>query len=95
MTVKLSYDDCKTWPVSKTIHPGKAGYSDMIVSDKGTVMCVFESGTDIYAENITLVRFNIEWLESGFQPRIDAIVIPAQAGHEAQRRAAQRIHEVD
>lgn len=63
LTVKLSYDDCKTWPVSKVIHAGKGGYSDMIVTKKGTVLCTFESGVDGSAEDITLVRFNIEWLE--------------------------------
>jgi sialidase-1 len=68
MTVKLSYDDCKTWPVSKTVHAGKAGYSDMIVTKDGSVLCAFESGMNVYAEDITLVRFNIEWLESGFVP---------------------------
>jgi sialidase-1 len=63
LTVKLSYDDCKTWSVTKTIHTGKGGYSDMIVTNKGTVLCVFENGVDGSAEDITLVRFNIEWLE--------------------------------
>lgn len=71
MTIKLSYDDCKTWPVSKTIHAGKGGYSDMVLGNDGVVVCVFESGSEIYAEDITLVRFNIEWLESGFVPRMD------------------------
>ena len=71
MTIKMSYDDCKTWPVSKTIHAGKGGYSDMVVTDDGMVLCVFESGEDIYAEDVTLVRFNIEWLESGFVPRME------------------------
>jgi len=63
LTVKLSYDDCKTWPVAKIIHAGKGGYSDIIVTNKGTVLCAFESGTEGAAEDITLVRFNIDWLE--------------------------------
>lgn len=70
MTVRLSYDDCKTWPVSKVLDAGKAGYSDMIVTRDGTVLCAYESGKDIYAEDITLVRFEIEWLESGFTPKV-------------------------
>ena len=63
MTVKLSYDDCATWPVSQILEPGKVGYSDMIATKAGTVLCVFESGTDIYAEDIALVRFKISALE--------------------------------
>ena len=79
MTVKLSYDDCETWPVSKVLDAGKAGYSDMIVTEAGTVLCVYESGTEIYAEDITLVRFEIEWLEPGFSPRISGTPSPYQA----------------
>jgi len=63
ITVKLSYDDCKTWAVAKVIHAGKGGYSDMIVTQKGTVLCVFECGVEGYAEDIMLTRFNIDWLE--------------------------------
>ena len=70
LTVRVSYDDCKTWPISKTIFPGKGGYSDMIVTKEGTIMCAFECGEEMYAENICLIRFNIEWLESGFVPKI-------------------------
>ena len=70
MTVKLSYDDCRSWPVSKTIHAGKSGYSDVIVTKDGTVLCAFESGAEVYAEDITLVRFKLEWLESGFVPKL-------------------------
>ncbi len=70
LTVKMSYDDCKTWPVSKNIFPGLGGYSDMIVTKGGTILCVFECGEEMYAENICLIRFNIEWLESGFVPKM-------------------------
>ncbi|WP_432799335.1 sialidase family protein [Poriferisphaera sp. WC338] len=64
MTVHMSLNDCKSWPISKQLHAGKSGYSDIAVAPDGTILCVFESGEDIYAENITLVRFNMEWLES-------------------------------
>ncbi len=78
MTVKLSYDDCETWPVSKVLDAGKAGYSDMIVTTDGTILCVYESGDDIYAEDISLVRFEIEWVESGFSPRTTGTPSPYQ-----------------
>ena len=68
MTVRLSYDDCKSWPVSRVLDPGKVGYSDMIVTRAGTILCVFESGRDIYAEDITLVRFGIDALEKPTRP---------------------------
>jgi len=42
MTVRLSYDEGKTWPVSKVIYPGSAAYSDLIVLPDGTVGCLYE-----------------------------------------------------
>ena len=39
LTVKLSRDDGQTWPVSKTLEPGPAGYSDLFVLSDGTILC--------------------------------------------------------
>jgi sialidase-1 len=71
VTVHLSRDDGKTWPLSKTLQPGPSAYSDLAVLPDGTVLCFYESGTDMpkikrkrdwaYA-NLTLARFNLEWL---------------------------------
>ncbi|MBZ0299762.1 MAG: glycoside hydrolase [Anaerolineae bacterium] len=68
VTVKLSYDDCRTWPVSKVIEPGYSGYSALAVCPDGTILCLFERGkpdgtdTDDY---LTLARFNLAWLTDG------------------------------
>ena len=71
VTIHLSRDDGKTWPVSRTLQPGPSAYSDLAVLPDGTVLCFYESGTDVpkvqrkrdwaYA-NLTLARFNLEWL---------------------------------
>ena len=65
MTVRLSYDDGATWPISKCLWEGPGGYSDMIVLDDGTILCGFEvskSGTP--RDEVMLCRFNMAWLES-------------------------------
>ena len=37
MTVRLSYDECRTWEVSKSLYPGASGYSDLgIAGDMNT-----------------------------------------------------------
>jgi sialidase-1 len=71
VTIKLSRDGGMTWPVKKTLQPGPSGYSDLAVLPDGTVLCFYESGTDkpvvirkrdwAYA-NLTLARFNLEWI---------------------------------
>ncbi len=70
LTVKLSYDEGKTWPVSKVVEPGPSGYSDIGVTKDGTILCFYGRGGDKdfggYAFNhLTLARFSLEWLTDG------------------------------
>lgn len=68
VTVKMSYDDCQTWPVSKVLEPGFSGYSALAVCPDKTILCLFERGkpdgkdSDDY---LTLARFNLAWLSDG------------------------------
>jgi len=70
LTVKLSYDEGKTWAVSKPIDPGYSGYSDIAVTKSGTILSFYGRGgkTDFggYAFNqLSLARYNLEWLSDG------------------------------
>jgi len=65
MTVRLSYDEGKTWPVSKQIHPGPSSYSNLAVAKDGTILCFYEGGKQHRREWIRLARFNLEWLTNG------------------------------
>ena len=64
MTVRVSYDEGKTWPVAKLIHEGPSAYSSLAVTPEGTILCFYERGSDNPYERMTVARFNIEWLES-------------------------------
>jgi len=70
VTVKLSYDEGKTWAVSKPIDPGPSGYSDIAVAKDGTILCFYGRGDKKdfggYAFNhLTLARFSLAWLTDG------------------------------
>ena len=68
MTVRLSYDECQSWPVSKVIHAGASAYSDLARNKAGEILLAFEK--DGYTQ-ISLVRVNLEWLTDGrdqFEP---------------------------
>jgi len=70
VSVKLSYDEAATWPVSKTIEPDFSGYSDLAVASDGTILLFYERGStdgkDIYRTGLlTVARFNLEWLTDG------------------------------
>ena len=59
MTVRMSYDECRTWPVAKLLHEGYASYSDLAVVD-GHILCYYEVGQ---GGRMILARFTPEWLE--------------------------------
>lgn len=73
VSVKLSYDDGRTWPVRKTLEAGPSAYSDLAVLPDGSVLCLYESGRGAAPPGtrpwpyafITLARFNLEWLTDG------------------------------
>ena len=62
MTVRLSYDDGESWPVSKVIHEGMSSYSCLTVLHDGTIACMYEGGETHRREKIAFARFNMDWL---------------------------------
>jgi len=62
MTVRVSYDEGKSWPVAKVIHEGSAAYSDLVALSDGTIGCLYER--DDYGK-ITFARFTLAWLTGG------------------------------
>ena len=57
LSIKLSRDDGRTWPVNKTLAAGPSAYSDLAVLPDGTFLCLYERSSDIAA-----ARFNLEWV---------------------------------
>ena len=77
LTVRMSYDEGHTWPVSKVIDPDIAGYSDMAVTPDGRIHLLYEGGSVKEFEGnhfknqaMSVVSFNLEWLTSG-KDRLD------------------------
>ena len=62
MTVRMSLDDGRTWPVKRVVDAGKGGYSDMASDSEGDLYAAYESGNKRYADHIALVKFNVAWL---------------------------------
>ena len=65
MTVRLSYDECATWPVGKLLYEGPSAYSCLTVLSDMTIGCLFEKGAENPYETITFAVFNLEWLTDG------------------------------
>lgn len=63
--VRVSYDECKTWPTGKILYPGPAAYSDLAICSDMTIACLYERGISRPYDGIRLAQFNIEWLTDG------------------------------
>ena len=67
LTVKVSNDDCISWPLQKIIEAGPSGYSDIAQLSTGEFLCVYECGIvericdDKY---IRVTKFNRDWISS-------------------------------
>ncbi|HOA72130.1 MAG TPA: sialidase family protein [Phycisphaerae bacterium] len=62
MTVKLSYDEGKTWPVGRQLHAGPSAYSALAVLPDLSIACLYEGGRKNPYEQIIFARFSLEWL---------------------------------
>jgi sialidase-1 len=61
MTVRVSYDEGRTWPAARLIHAGGSAYSCLVRTPDGKVGCLYEK--DGY-RTITLATMPVEWLDA-------------------------------
>jgi sialidase-1 len=60
LNLRLSRDGCRSWPVTKILTEGPAGYSDLAVARDGSILCLYEN-----RDGLVLARCDVEWLQSG------------------------------
>ena len=70
LTVRMSYDEGRTWPFSRVIRKGQGAYSCMTVFPDGSIGIIYETnncntGAVDYYANLSFARFNLEWLTGG------------------------------
>jgi sialidase-1 len=61
LTIRLSYDEGRTWPVEKLIYSGSAAYSCIARLPDGKIGVVYER--DGYGK-LTFMSFEPEWLDA-------------------------------
>lgn len=62
LTVRISYDEGKTWTEGKTVYEGLSAYSDLTILENGDIGVFFEQ--DDYTKN-SFVSFSLDWLTDG------------------------------
>src|SRR5205807_8383998 len=67
LSVKVSYDEGKTWAVNKSVEPGWSTYSDIAETKEGTILCFYGRAEKVgfAGDHLTLARFNLEWVSDG------------------------------
>jgi sialidase-1 len=68
LSLKVSYDEGRTWPINKTLEPGPAQYSDLAVLSDGTICCLYERRVMLQGKSVpvvTFARLNLAWITDG------------------------------
>jgi sialidase-1 len=71
LTIRMSYDEGVTWPVSKILDPGTSGYSDIAITPDGTIHVFYEGGTiegtksHVKNKQMSILSFDLQWLTKG------------------------------
>ncbi len=59
LVIRLSRDECRTWPVARVLEPISAAYSDLAVTASGQILCFYEAAE---YRQLVLASFNLNWL---------------------------------
>jgi sialidase-1 len=65
LTIRLSYDEGKTWPVARVLHAGPSAYSCLTVLPDRSIGCLYEAGEKSAYETICFARIDLDWLTGG------------------------------
>jgi sialidase-1 len=64
LTVKISFDEGTTWPLTKVIHHGPSAYSCLTVLKNGNIGLLYENGVHNAYEKISFIDFSLDSLTS-------------------------------
>lgn len=66
LTIRASFDEGKTWPASRPLQDGVAGYSDLASGADGAIYCFYERGAvegkQTFTQSLTVARFSLGWV---------------------------------
>jgi len=64
LTIRSSGDGGETWSDGVVVTAGPAAYSDLVITDAGTVLCLYETGEETLYESLRLRTFMMDDLVS-------------------------------
>jgi len=61
LTLRASFDEGQTWPVSRVLHPGPSAYSDLAMLANGQIASLYEAGSTNAYEAIVFQNLTLDW----------------------------------
>ena len=73
VTLRMSRDEGKSWPIARSIEPGYSAYSDLAVTADGTILCFYGRSKDVHfaGDRLTLARIPWAWIADAEEPKTD------------------------
>jgi sialidase-1 len=65
MTVRASFDEGRTWPVSRRLSPQPEAYSCLVALPDGVIGLLYETGPKHPYEGVVFAAFTLDWLKAG------------------------------
>ncbi len=64
VTLRMSRDEGRSWPIFRSIEPGFSAYSDLAVTHDGTILCFYGRSKEKHfaGDRLTLARLHLDWL---------------------------------
>jgi sialidase-1 len=59
LTVRMSEDEGRTWPVAKLLYAGPSAYSCLAVLPDGSIGCLYEAGQKHPYEKLVFAHFRL------------------------------------
>ena len=63
MTLRMSFDEGRSWTCARTLYTGPSAYSALAQLPDGTIGCLYERGVHSPYEGIWFARCSVEWLQ--------------------------------
>ncbi|MFN8241629.1 MAG: sialidase family protein [Bacteroidales bacterium] len=60
MTIRMSLDEGRSWPLSRLLHDGPSAYSDMVITKSGEIICFYEAGNKSPYEGIVFQHIPLD-----------------------------------
>lgn len=65
VSVFVSYDECETWPIKKSICPTGSAYSSLCILEDGTIGAYVEENYNNGDYSMYFMNFSLDWLTDG------------------------------